>query len=338
VTVHAAKPRLSKFANIQGACKAPFPAFIEPAHPTQHDRPPSGDRWLHEVKVDGYRCQLHVDQGAVRMFTRRGYDWSERFQRLADAAKGLPVGQAVIDGEVIVATREGLSDFAALQAELAAERSDRLTFYAFDLLYADGYDLRQAKLVDRKEALARLLAKAPNGRFLYGDHVELDGAAVHARACEMGLEGIVSKLRDAPYRSGRGETWRKTLCRKWDTFPVIGFIAEQPGSIAALYLGRREGVELLYAGKAGTGFTFETARNLRERLDPLVVRKSPLTKPVKKPKATWVQPDLLIDVEYRAVTPDGRLRHASFKGVREDLMQTSLGVDSRACARRVSRN
>jgi ATP-dependent DNA ligase len=123
----------------------------------------------------------------------------------------------------------------------------------------------------------------------------------------MGLEGIVSKLRDAPYRSGRSESWIKALCRKRDTFPVVGFIAEQPKSIAALYLGRREGAELLYAGKAGTGFTFETARKLRERLDPLVVRRSPLTKPVKKPKATWVQPDLLIDVEYRAVTPDGRL-------------------------------
>jgi len=131
----------------------------------------------------------------------------------------------------------------------------------------------------------------------------------------------VSKLRDAPYPSGRSDAWRKALFRKRDTFPVIGFIAEQPKSIAALYLGRREGAELLYAGKAGTGFTFDSARNLRARLDPLVVRKSPLTKPVRKPKATWVLPELLVDVQYRSIKPDGRLRHASFKGVRDDLMQ-----------------
>ena len=147
---------------------------------------------------------------------------------------------------------------------------------------------------------------------------------MHRRGCEMGLEGIVSKLRDAPYRSGRVETWIKTLCRKRDTFPVVGFIPEQPRSIAALYLGRREGKELVYTGKAGTGFTFESARMLRDLLEPITVRKSPLTKPIRKPKATWVRPDVLVDVQYRSVTPDGKLRHASFKGVREDLMSSTV--------------
>jgi len=148
--------------------------------------------------------------------------------------KRLSISQAIIDGEVIVATPEGLSDFAALQAELAAERSDRLTFYAFDLLYADRYDLRRAALVDRKAALQRLLVPAGRGRFLYADHLELGGATVFGRACEMGLEGVVSKLRDGPYPSGRSDAWRKSLCRQ-----------------------------------------------------------SALTKPVKKPKATWVRPDVL---------------------------------------------
>ena len=189
----------------------------------------------------------------------------------------------------------------------------------FDLLYADGFDLRRASLVERKEALGRIIAKAPRGRFLFAEHLELDGAAVYARACQMGIEGIVSKLRDAPYPSGRSDMWRKSLCRKRETFPVVGFIAEQPRSISALYLGRREGEELLYAGKAGTGFTFDTARALRERLQPLVVRKSSLTTPVRKPKATWVRAELLVDIQYRSITPDGRLRHASFKGVRDDL-------------------
>ena len=319
MAVRTSTVRVSPFARLPGARAAAFPSFIEPSHPTQRDKSPTGDQWVHEVKVDGYRAQLHIRDGKVRVFSRRGNDWTSEFQSIADAAKQLPLTRTIIDGEVIVATREGLSDFAALQSELAAERSDRLTFYAFDLLYAEGIDLRPARLLDRKKALSRIIGKAPKGRFLYADHVELEGSAVHRRACEMGLEGVVSKLRDAPYRSGRTEVWIKTLCRKRDTFPVVGFIPAQPKSVAALYLGRREGGALLYAGKAGTGFTFETARMLRQLLEPLAVRKSPLTKPVRKPKATWVKPDVFVDVQYRTITPDGRLRHASFKGVREDL-------------------
>ena len=305
---------------ISGAREAPFPNFIEPAHPTQHERPPTGEKWVHEIKVDGYRAQIHVKNDDVRVYSRRGNDWTERFLSIAHAAKRLPIKEAVIDGEVMVATPEGLSDFSALQSELAAERSDHMTFYAFDLLYADGFDLRRVPLVDRKTVLARLIVKDARRRLLFAEHLEFDGATVFGRACAMGIEGVVSKLRDSPYQSGRIDTWRKALCRKRDTFPVIGFIAEQPRSIAALYLGRRQGEELLYAGKAGTGFTFETARMLRERLNPLVQRKSPLTTPVKKPKATWVRSELLVDVQYRSITPDGRLRHASFKGVRDDLL------------------
>jgi bifunctional non-homologous end joining protein LigD len=314
-----ANPRPPKYQTIPGARKATFPGFIKPAHPTQHDKPPSGHQWVHEIKVDGYRTQLHINNGVVLMYSRRGYNWTERYWAIAEAAKRLPTAQAIIDGEIIVATAHGLSDFAALQSELAAERSGRLTFYAFDLLYAEGFDLRRVSLNARKAALAGILQRAPKGRFLYSDHVDVDGATIYARACELGIEGIVSKLRDAPYPGGRTDAWRKALCRKRDTFPVVGFIAEQPKVVAALYLGRREGDELVYAGKAGTGFTFDAARMLRELLDPLVVRRSPLTKPVKKPKATWVRPEVLVDVQYRSITPDGRLRHASFKGVREDL-------------------
>jgi bifunctional non-homologous end joining protein LigD len=322
VPARAAKtPSLSRYAALAGARKAPFPDFIEPAHPTQHAAPPEGGDWVHEIKVDGYRAQLHLENGRVRMYSRRGNDWSDRFAAIAEAAKDLPLKSAVIDGEVIVATANGLSDFAALQTELANLRSDKLTFYAFDLLYADGFDLKRTKLIDRKSALKELLASAPPGRFLYSDHLETDGSQVYARACELGIEGVVSKLRDSPYQSGRTELWRKSLCRKRDTFPIVAFVAAQPKSIAALYLGRRDGGDLLYAGKAGTGFTFETARSLRERLDPLVVRKSPLTKPVKKPKATWVRPELLADVQFTSITPEGKLRHASFKGLRDDLAE-----------------
>jgi bifunctional non-homologous end joining protein LigD len=238
------------------------------------------------------------------------------------------VREAIIDGEVIVPGPEGVSDFGALQSDLAAARSDRLVFYAFDLLYADGYDLRPSPLVARKEALERILTNAPK-RFLFSQHVEDDGPAVQVRGCEMHLEGIVSKLKESAYRSGRNETWIKSLCKKRDTFPVVGFVPAQAGSIAALYLGRRKGAALVYAGKAGTGFTGETARALRERLDAIAVRKSPLSKPVKKPRTTWVKPEILVDVEYRAVTDDGRLRHASFRGVREELVEAPNAKRSR---------
>jgi bifunctional non-homologous end joining protein LigD len=314
------KPAKSAFAAIPGACWTDYPGFIEPCHPIQHAKAPAGERWVHEIKVDGYRCQLHVWHGAVMAYTRRGYDWAKRFRSIADAAKAFPVREAIIDGEVIVPDPNGLSDFGELQAELGAGRSERLVYYAFDLLYADGYDLRLAPLVERKEALERMvLANAPKGRFLYSQHLDGDGPTIHARACEMTIEGLVSKLRNSPYRSGRNETWVKAICRKRETFTVVGFVPATAGSVAALYLGRPEGRGFVYAGKAGTGFTGETARTLREHLDRIAVRKSPLSKPVKKPKATWVRPDVLVDVEYRAVTEDGRLRHASFKGIREDL-------------------
>lgn len=152
---------------------------------------------------------------------------------------------------------------------------------------------------------------------------------MHAQACELGVEGVVSKLRDAPYRSGRTESWIKATCRKRDTIVVAGFEPGMHGMLKGVYLARRDGARLLYAGKAENGFTGETARALRERLEPIAVRKSPLTKPVKKPKAHWVKPEMLVDVEYRAVTSDGRLRHASFKGVREDLVETDATVPVR---------
>ncbi len=317
------QPKKNAFSAIPGARWLDyFPGFIEPCHPTLQTKNPDGDRWLHELKVDGYRCQLHLWHGGVAAYTRRGNDWAERFASIVEAAKKIEAKEAVIDGELVVMDAEGVSDFGALQTELAAKRSDKLTYVAFDLLYADGYDLRPSPLEARKEALQKLIATADSGRFLYSQHVIGSGPAVHAQACKMGVEGVVSKLRDAPYRSGRTDSWIKATCRKRDTFTVVAFVpGTGVGTVGALYLGRREGGALLYAGKAGTGFTGETARMLRERLEPIAVRKSPLTKPMKKPKAHWVKPEMLVDVEYRAVTADGRLRHASFKGVREDLSE-----------------
>ena len=182
-------------------------------------------------------------------------------------------------------------------------------------------DLRTARLLDRKQALQSLLQKVPS-TLVYVDFVEADGAHVFEQACRMGLEGILAKRVDAPYRSGRQDSWIKLKCVKSDTFPIVAFVEKlgaHPRKIASLYVGRREGDRLLYAGKARSGYTETVARELRERFDPLIRRKSPLSIPVKKPKATWVEPVVNAEIEYSAVTDDGLLRAAVFKGLRDDL-------------------
>ncbi|HEX7883552.1 MAG TPA: non-homologous end-joining DNA ligase [Afipia sp.] len=223
--------------------------------------------------------------------------------------------QAIIDGEIVVVVDER-TDFGALQADLAAGRQDRLLFYAFDLLYLDGYDLRSVPLLERKRILKALFEKAdPAAPVLYSEHLETDGAEMFEAAKRLNWEGIVSKRADAPYRSGdRSDSWQKIKTSVRGTFPIVGFIPGV-GGISALYLGKRDGKELRYVGKVGTGFTRTVSADLRKRLDAIATPKQRLTKPVRKPKAKWVEPSLIADVEYRDITAEGYLRHPSFKGL-----------------------
>jgi bifunctional non-homologous end joining protein LigD len=243
-------------APLPGAKQAPMPGFIEPCDPTLRDQAPDGPEWLHEIKIDGYRAQLHIRNGQVKVYSRRGYDWTEEFGQIARAAKALASHDLIIDGEATVLGNTGLPDFQALRRELVKEGSDRLTYLAFDLLYLDGYDLRRVLLIERKRALEDVLAKAP-AKIMYSEPFEsADGGTVFRHACRMGLEGIVSKRRDSLYSSGRQESWLKLKCTKSDNFPIIAFVEKlgaKPRKIASLYLGRREGDRLLYAGKARTG-------------------------------------------------------------------------------------
>jgi bifunctional non-homologous end joining protein LigD len=286
----------------------------------ERDRPPAGGSWLHEIKFDGYRAQLHLRGGKATVYSRRGYDWTETFGSIAAAAEMLPVRDAVLDGEAIVQDARGVADFHALRRELARKRGGQLTYYAFDLLFLDGQDLRREPLIERKRKLKAIVKKA--SRFLFADHLEADAEEVYARACQMGLEGIVSKRREAPYRSGRQETWVKAKCTKSGTFPIIAFVEKlgaKPRRMASFYIGRWEDGLLLYAGKVQGGFTYEEARAVRERLDPLITGRSPLDEPVDKPKATWVAPEVDAEVEYSRVTEDGLLRQPVYKVLREDL-------------------
>jgi bifunctional non-homologous end joining protein LigD len=307
-------------AEAVGVKRGPMPHFVSPSLATLTDRIPTGDDWLHEIKFDGYRLQIHKEGINIRALTRRGYDWSKRFSSLTEAAWFLTCDSCVLDGEVIVATETGHSDFGALEDDLGKGRSDRFVFYVFDALYLDGWDLRNCRQDERKRVLETLLeiSKGAESRILLSQTIAGGGPSLFKQACELQLEGIVSKRKDGRYRSGRVLTWSKVTCRKRDTFVVAG-IAHKKGKFDGIYLARRERDGLHYAGKVENGFSAESSKSVEQRAAKLISKTQPLTKKIRKPKATWLKPKLLVDVEYRALTGEGKLRHPSFKGVRDDL-------------------
>jgi bifunctional non-homologous end joining protein LigD len=220
----------------------------------------------------------------------------------------------------------GVPDYEALRRELGRKNSGRLIFHAFDLLYLDGFDLRHAPLLERKRLLREVL-EGVSPKIVYIDFLEADGETVFEHACRLGVEGIVSKRKYSPYRSGRVESWLKRKCTKSDDYPIIAFVEKlgaKPRRIASLYVGRYEGGKLLYAGKVRTGYTEASAREVREVLDPLVRKKSPLSVPIKKSKATWVEPRVRCEVQYGGINEGGILREAVFKGLRDDLTALPL--------------
>jgi bifunctional non-homologous end joining protein LigD len=288
-----------------------MPGFIKPQLATLKAKAPKGEQWIHEIKYDGYRVQVHLNAGRKKVFTRNGLDWTKRFTEIAGAL-AIP-GQAIIDGEVVV-VHEGRTNFSELQAELAAGRQGRLVYYAFDLLWRNG-DLRKLPQIERKQLLLDLLGENDvELPVLYSEHLTGDGQEMFEHAAKLGWEGIISKRADAPYRSERTEAWLKIKTVMKGKFPVVGFIKD-PTGVAALYLGKREGKDLVYMGKVGTGWNRTTSNQIRKALDTVVSPKSKLSKPLKKPKATWVEPVFTADIEYRDITSEGLLRASSFKGL-----------------------
>jgi bifunctional non-homologous end joining protein LigD len=288
-----------------------MPGFIKPQLATLRSKAPKGD-WLHEIKFDGYRVQIHLNKGKRKVYTRNGLDWTKRFSVIAGALD-IP-GQAIIDGEVVV-IHEGRTNFSELQAELAKGDQDRLVYYAFDLLWRDG-DLRKLPQIERKQALLDLLAENDiEAPVVFSEHLTGDGQEMFEHAAKLGWEGIVSKKADGPYRSERTEAWLKIKTVQKGKFPVIGFVKD-PTGVAALYLGKREGKELLYMGKVGTGWSRTVSNQIRKQLDTVVSPQSKLTRPVRKPKATWVEPKFTAEIEYRDITSEGLIRQSSFKGLK----------------------
>ncbi|KIU50794.1 ATP-dependent DNA ligase [Bradyrhizobium elkanii] len=289
-----------------------MPGFIKPQLATLRSKAPSGDKWIHEIKYDGYRVQLHLDRGKAKAFTRNGLNWIKRFSLIASAFD-VP-GQAIIDGEVVV-VHGGRTNFSELQAELARGDQDRLLYYAFDLLWLDCQDLRKRPQIERTAMLRGLFdSYRLEPPVLCSEHLVGDGQQLFEHARKLNYEGIISKNMDAPYRSERTEAWLKVKTVQRAKFPVIGFIKD-PTGVAALYLGKQQGKELVYMGKVGTGWSRTISSQIRKQLDTVVSPKSKLTKPVRKPKATWVEPSFVADVEYRDITSEGLLRASSFKGL-----------------------
>jgi bifunctional non-homologous end joining protein LigD len=293
--------------------KAPFPGFVEPALATSIEKVPSGDRWIHEIKFDGYRVQVHLANEAVKVFTRRDHDWTNRFKKIADEAWHIAAGSAIIDGEVVVLAADGTTDFSGLQNELKGE-SDKIVLVAFDLLYLNGYDLRKLPLRERKTHLKKLIDKTG---VQFSESFEVDGRDMYQHACTVGLEGVVSKVADSRYNSGRGNDWVKKTCAQRETLTIAGF-ALDGNDWDGIYVGRRKGNNLVYAGKVDHGFDKASAADLRKRLTPLIRKTQPYAKKIAH-KAFWVEPELLAEIEYRAKSAEGKVRHPFFKGLREDV-------------------
>jgi bifunctional non-homologous end joining protein LigD len=330
-------------------------AEYNPQLATLGSEPPSGDRWLHEIKYDGYRIGCVIDKKGARLISRSGKDWTDVFPSIAEAAQKLKTRDAVIDGEVAMLMPDGRTSFAALQQAAAGTASHApLIYFVFDLLRLDGERLDRLPLEERKARLRALVEpaspkatagpktkgipaapkpQAKAGRIRYAEHIVGGGEKLFEHATSIGLEGIISKRRDLPYEPGRSDSWRKSKVIQRGVF-VIGGMTDPEGTrvgIGALLVGYYDGARLIFAGRVGTGFSHAFAVELRDRLDALAQKQCPFDPPILKgPErlAHWVKPVLVCEATYTEWTNDGRLRHPVFVKIRKDVKPKDITVSS----------
>lgn len=310
---------------------AKLPPFIPPELATLTDAMPKGENWLHEIKFDGYRVLAYIEGGRVTMYTRNGLDWTHKFGNVPDELAKLPVDNAIIDGELVALNEKGVSSFIQLKNALGGTKPN-LQYFAFDLLHLNGANLMKKPLIERKALMESLLKKTKHTVFYSAHFIENRGLL--EKACRMGLEGLISKLADAAYHSGRGKNWLKVKCHKRQEFVIGGFTKSSTGAsiIGSLLLGYYEGNDFVYAGRVGTGFDNDLARNLYRTLyakkipDMAYTRYSEAGRrgPGWKRGVVWVKPELVCEVEFTEWTEEGALRHPSFQGLREDKPAKSI--------------
>ncbi|SDR63873.1 bifunctional non-homologous end joining protein LigD [Rhizobiales bacterium GAS113] len=318
---------------------AALPFFVRPQLCRLQEKPPSEDRWVHEIKYDGYRIHARIDAASVKLLTRKGLDWTDRYPATAAALNRLPVRRAYIDGELCALNPEGTTSFAAVQAATDSANTGDLVYFAFDLLHLDGEDLARWPLLERKERLETLLARA-DSRLRYSEHVIGNGPVVLREASKLGAEGIVSKQIDRPYAPGDRGIWVKAKCLNRQEFVIAGWTEPKGGRqrLGALLLGYYDADgRLLYAGRVGTGMTDRELADLVARLKPLAVARMPLAEPPPREtrfgsrlelfRVHWVLPALVVEVTYSTWTADGLLRQVVYQGLREDTPASEVRLE-----------
>lgn len=306
---------MARAASTRQYVAQPLPGFVEFMHPTLVKEPPAGPFWLHEIKFDGYRLQIHVSRGQVTIYTRNGHDWTARFPEIAEEANRLP--DCILDGELVALNLKGQPDFSALRASISPGKTGRLVVFVFDILWRGQDNLRTFKLADRKAILAGLIGNDLRSRLRRVDPLPQGGKAMLDAACRMGLEGIVSKRLSSTYKAGRTELWQKAKCRPGQEVVIGGWVQEPGRVFKALLVGVQGPGGLIYAGSVKTGFAGSS--DLLARLRVLETKASPFVDgPGRKSENRWVRPELVANVEFAEWTASGKLRQASFKGLRED--------------------
>ena len=323
-------------AELPGVVKAPLPVTLSPQLATLAKSPPTGSQWLYELKFDGYRLLARIDRGKVRLITRNGNDWTSKMKALAQAVERLGLTSAWLDGEIVVLKPDGTPDFNGLQNAFDAARTQDIEFFLFDLPYFDGHDLRRVPLRLRRALLRQLLERQPVEHIRLSQEFDAAPASLLESACKLGMEGIMAKRADAPYVSQRTETWLKVKCSARQELVIGGFIDREGSTsqVGSLLLGYYEGGVLKYAGNVGTGWSTATAADLHRRLVKLEVDEPPFEPGTVTPgrwtrraagSERWVKPELVAEISFSDWTPDNRVRHASFQGLREDRPARTIG-------------